>query len=302
MRSRGCDHSSDPDPSEKVVRVSSTTPSNPQHRKPTAAAKARRWRIVGNLALAVVAVLVLVPALMFAVAYLSTDVPRPSDMKTNQVATVYAADGTTELSRIVPPEGNRVEVDLAEIPEHVRNAVLSAEDRNFYSNPGFSVSGFARAARDNVLGKETAGGGSTITQQYVKNVLVGADRTITRKMRELVISTKMARQWSKDEILQAYLNTIYFGRGAYGIAAAAQAYFGKPVGELSVAEGAVLAGVIQTPSALDPEFNRPAIEARWNYVLDGMVEMGELDTAERDVQEFPPAVPAAQATDRKSVV
>ncbi|MDV3207438.1 MAG: penicillin-binding protein [Rhodococcus ruber] len=270
--------------------MSSTTPPNPQHRKPTAAAKARRWRIVGNLALAVVAVLVLVPALMFAVAYL------PSDMKTNQVATVYAADGTTELSRIVPPEGNRVEVDLAEIPEHVRNAVLSAEDRNFYSNPGFSVSGFARAARDNVLGKETAGGGSTITQQYVKNVLVGADRTVTRKMRELVISTKMARQWSKDEILQAYLNTIYFGRGAYGIAAAAQAYFGKPVGELSVAEGAVLAGVIQTPSALDPEFNRPAIEARWNYVLDGMVEMGELDTAERDAQEFPPTVPAAQAT------
>ncbi|MEZ7237506.1 transglycosylase domain-containing protein [Rhodococcus indonesiensis] len=276
--------------------MSSTTPSNPQHRKPAAGAKARRWRIVGNLALALVAVLVLVPALMFAVAYMSTDVPRPSDMKTNQVATVLAADGTTELSRIVPPEGNRVEVDLAEIPEHVRNAVLSAEDRNFYSNPGFSVSGFARAARDNVLGKETAGGGSTITQQYVKNVLVGADRTVTRKMRELVISTKMARQWSKDEILQAYLNTIYFGRGAYGIAAAAQAYFGKPVGELSVAEGAVLAGVIQTPSALDPEFNRPAIEARWNYVLDGMVEMGELDTAERDVQEFPPTVPAAQAT------
>ncbi|ETT25100.1 multimodular transpeptidase-transglycosylase [Rhodococcus aetherivorans] len=296
MRSRGCDHSSDPDLSEKVVRVSSTTPSNPQHRKPTAAAKARRWRIVGNIALAVVAVLVLVPALAFAVAYMSTDVPRPSDMRTNQVATVYAADGTTELSRIVPPEGNRVEVDLAEIPEHVRNAVLSAEDRNFYSNPGFSVSGFARAARDNVLGKETAGGGSTITQQYVKNVLVGADRTVTRKMRELVISTKMARQWSKDEILQAYLNTIYFGRGAYGIAAAAQAYFGKPVGELSVAEGAVLAGVIQTPSALDPEFNRPAIEARWNYVLDGMVEMGELDTAEREAQEFPPTVPAAQAT------
>ncbi|MDM7490928.1 transglycosylase domain-containing protein [Rhodococcus sp. CSLK01-03] len=276
--------------------MSSTTPSNPQHRKPAAGAKARRWRIVGNLALALVAVLVLVPALMFAVAYMSTDVPRPSDMKTNQVATVLAADGTTELSRIVPPEGNRVEVDLTEIPEHVRNAVLSAEDRNFYSNPGFSVSGFARAARDNVLGKETAGGGSTITQQYVKNVLVGADRTVTRKMRELVISTKMARQWSKDEILQAYLNTIYFGRGAYGIAAAAQAYFGKPVGELSVAEGAVLAGVIQTPSALDPEFNRPAIEARWNYVLDGMVEMGELDTAERDVQEFPPTVPAAQAT------
>lgn len=93
-----------------------------------------------------------------------------------------------------------------------------------------------RAARDNVLGKESAGGGSTITQQYVKNVLVGADRNVYRKMRELVISTKMAREWSKDEILAAYLNTIYFGRGAYGIEAASRAYFDKPVGDLSVAE------------------------------------------------------------------
>jgi len=244
--------------------------------------------------LAVVALLVIVPGIGFAVAYMSVDVPRPSDMKNDQVATIYAADGTTVLSTVVPPEGNRTEVDIEEVPEHVRNAVLSAEDRNFYSNPGFSISGFVRAARDNVMGKETAGGGSTITQQYVKNVLVGADRTITRKMRELVVSTKMARQSSKDEILQAYLNTIYFGRGAYGIAAASEAYFGKPVGELSVSEGAVLAGVIQSPSSLDPEFNRPAIEARWTYVLDGMVEMGVLDAGERDGQQFPPTVPSNQ--------
>lgn len=153
--------------------------------------------------LAVVALLVIVPGVGFAVAYTSVDVPRPSDMKNDQVATIYAADGSTVLSTVVPPEGNRTEVDIEDVPEHVRNAVLSAEDRNFYSNPGFSVSGFVRAARDNVMGKDTAGGGSTITQQYVKNVLVGADRTITRKMRELVVSTKMARQWSKDEILQA---------------------------------------------------------------------------------------------------
>ncbi len=172
--------------------------------------------------------------------------------------------------------------------------MLSAEDRDFYSNPGFSVSGFARAARDNVLGKDTAGGGSTITQQYVKNVLVGADRTLTRKMKELVISSKMAREWSKDEILEAYLNTIYFGRGAYGIAAASQAYFGKPVGDLTVSEGAVLAGVIQTPSSLDPEFNRPAIEARWGYVLDGMVEMGVLSPGDRGEAAFPETVPSDQ--------
>ena len=209
---------------------SSSTPT-PQ---PDTPAKSRGWRIVRYVVLVVVALLVIVPGVGFAAAYMSVDVPRPSDMKNDQVATIYAADGVTVLSTIVPPEGNRTEVDIEDVPEHVRNAVLSAEDRNFYSNPGFSVSGFARAARDNVMGKDTAGGGSTITQQYVKNVLVGADRTITRKMRELVVSTKMAREWSKDEILQAYLNTIYFGRGAYGIAAASEAYFGKPVGELTV--------------------------------------------------------------------
>lgn len=246
---------------------------------------------MGYAAVVVVVLALLVPTGIFAAAYTSAEVPRPSDMTTNQIARVFAADDTTEITRVVPPEGNRVEIDLAEVPEHVRNAVLSAEDRGFYSNPGFSVNGFARAARDNIMGKETAGGGSTITQQYVKNVLVGADRTLERKMKELVISSKMAREWSKDEILEAYLNTIYFGRGAYGIAAASQAYFGKSVSELTVSEGAVLAGVIQTPSSLDPEYNRSAVEARWNYVLDGMVDMGVLDTSERENQTFPETVP-----------
>ncbi len=258
--------------------------------------------------LAVVALLVIVPAGFFMSSYTATEVPRPADLKTNQIARIYAADDTTEITRVVPPEGNRVEITIDEVPVHVRNAVLSAEDRNFYTNPGFSITGFARAARDNVMGKESAGGGSTITQQYVKNVLVGADRTLDRKMRELVISTKMAREWSKDEILEAYLNTIYFGRGAYGIAAASQAYFGKPVGELSVSEGAVLAGVIQTPSTLDPEYNRLAVEERWNYVLDGMVGMGVLDEGERATQVFPDTVPsnslalASQATGPEGLI
>ncbi|WP_226434946.1 transglycosylase domain-containing protein [Rhodococcus yananensis] len=273
--------------------MSSPESSTPRNDPAVGGGKPRR-RIVTYAALVVVALLVLVPLGVFAGAYISAEVPRPADMTANQISILYADDGTTEIGRVVPPEGNRVEVDLDEVPEHVRNAVLSAEDRNFYSNPGFSVSGFARAARDNVMGKDTAGGGSTITQQYVKNVLVGSERTLTRKMRELVISTKMAREWSKEEILQAYLNTIYFGRGAYGIAAAAQAYFGKPVGDLTVSEGAVLAGVIQTPSSLDPEYNRPAIEARWNYVLDGMVEMGVLDDSTRADQVFPETVPSDQ--------
>ncbi|QNG21573.1 penicillin-binding protein [Rhodococcus triatomae] len=235
-----------------------------------------------------------VPILLFMVAYIVQDVPRPGDLKTNQVSTILAADGTSVISRVVPPEGNRTEVDLDLIPEHVRNAVLAAEDRDFYSNPGFSISGFGRAARDNVLGRDSAGGGSTITQQYVKTSMVGSERTMTRKMKELVISSKMAREWSKDDILAAYLNTIYFGRGAYGIAAASKAYFDKPVEALTVEEGAVLASSIQLPSLLDPETNPDGAQARWNYVLDGMVTAGTLDAAARPTLQYPAFLPLAQ--------
>ncbi len=207
------------------------------------------------------------------------------------MATIYASDGTSVLSKVVPPEGNRTDVAIEQIPVHVRNAVISAEDRDFYTNPGFSISGFARAARDNILGKDSAGGGSTITQQYVKNALVGNERSLTRKMHELVISSKMARQWSKDDILAAYLNTIYFGRGAYGIAAASKAYFNKPVEQLTVAEGAVLASSIQQPSALDPETNPKGAQERWNYVLDGMVSSNMLTAAERAAAQYPQVIP-----------
>ncbi|WP_408014505.1 transglycosylase domain-containing protein [Rhodococcus spongiicola] len=234
------------------------------------------------------------PILTLMIAYIVTDVPRPGDMTTNQVATILASDGETEITRVVPPQGNRTEVAIDQIPVHVRNAVLAAEDRNFYSNPGFSVTGFARAARDNVLGRDSAGGGSTITQQYVKNAVVGSERSLTRKMKELVISSKMAREWSKDEILAAYLNTIYFGRGAYGVAAASEAYFGKPVENLTVAEGALLAAVIQLPSLLEPETNPTGAQARWNYVLDGMVESETLSAADRAAIQFPPVVPLAE--------
>lgn len=219
--------------------------------------------------------------------YVAASVPRPGDIPTNQVATIYMNDGETQLAQVVPPEGNRVEVTIDQIPDHVLNAVIAAEDRDFYTNPGFSVGGLVRATRDNVLGRDDAGGGSTITQQYVKNALVGADRTLVRKMRELVIATKMAREWSKDEILVAYLNTIYFGRNAYGIASASKAYFGKPVNELTVEEGAVLAATIQQPSRLDPAHNPELAEQRWNYVLDGMVTVGTLSPEERANAQYP---------------
>ncbi|MEU8895360.1 transglycosylase domain-containing protein [Nocardia sp. NPDC048505] len=244
------------------------------------------------------ALAIVVPSSAFLIAYSAVSVPKPGDIKSNQVAFIYGNDGETVLSKVVPPEGNRTDVTIDQIPPHVRNAVIAAEDRDFYTNPGFSISGFARAARDNLLGKESAGGGSTITQQYVKNAMVGDERSYTRKLRELVISAKMARQWSKDEILTAYLNTIYFGRGAYGIDAAAKAYFGKPVQELSVPEGAVLAATIQLPSALDPEKNPEGAKTRWGYVLDGMVSGGNLQAAERQSLQYPTVVPLATTRDK----
>ncbi|WP_407936440.1 transglycosylase domain-containing protein [Lolliginicoccus suaedae] len=252
---------------------------------------ARRKKSRLGLALRLLAValvlIIIVPIATFMVFYMAASVPRPGDIPTNQVATIYMEDGETELARIVPAEGNRTEVTIDEIPQHMLDAVIAAEDRDFYTNPGFSVTGLARAVRDNLLGSENAGGGSTITQQYVKNALVGSERTLTRKLRELVIATKMSREWAKNDILLAYLNTIYFGRGAYGIELAADYYFGKDVSELTPEESAVLAAVVQQPSRLDPALNREEAETRWGYVLDGMVETGALSASERAAAQYP---------------
>lgn len=255
--------------------------------------KKRSWRdkrtlrnFFAGLA-AVMAVLIIVPLVAFFTAYSVTKVPEPEELVNNQISYIMASDSNTELARIVPPEGNRQNIKLDEVPMAVRQAVLAAEDREFYSNPGFSITGFGRAAIGQVLGREGAGGGSTITQQYVKNALVGDEFSLTRKAKELVISAKMAREWSKDEILEAYLNTIYFGRNAYGISAASNAYFGKEVKDLTPEEGAVLAATIQAPSSLDPWTNRERAESRWNYVLDGMVSIDAMKEADRKKAAYP---------------
>jgi membrane peptidoglycan carboxypeptidase len=257
-----------------------------RHRRRLGGWGVRRWLAVA------MAALVALPILTFGMAYLIVSVPKSGDIKTAQVSTILASDGS-EIAKIVPPEGNRVDVDISQVPVHVRDAVLAAEDRDFYTNPGFSITGFARAVRNNLFGGDIQGG-STITQQYVKNALVGDQRYgvggLIRKAKELVISTKMSQQWSKDEVLQAYLNIIYFGRSAYGISAAATAYFGKSVDQLTVAEGALLAALIQRPSTLDPATNPDGALTRWNWVLDGMVTTGALTQAERDQQVFPQTV------------
>jgi membrane peptidoglycan carboxypeptidase len=260
---------------------------------PPTATKKFRWKWMRRAVYAALVVFVALPMITFGMAYMIVDVPKPGDIRTAQVSTILAGDGS-ELARIVPPEGNRVDVKIDQIPVHVRDAVMAAEDRDFYSNPGFSFTGFLRAFKNNLFGGGLQGG-STITQQYVKNALVGDERSgvggLMRKAKELVISTKMAGAWSKDQVLESYLNIIYFGRGAYGVSAAARAYFDKPVEQLDVAEGALLAALIQRPSTLDPAVDPEGAADRWNWVLDGMVEIGALSPADRAAQVFPPTVP-----------
>ncbi|WP_144208489.1 transglycosylase domain-containing protein [Mycobacterium tilburgii] len=252
------------------------------------------WRWVRRGAYLGAAVLVLLPIVTFVMSYFIVDIPKPGNIRTNQVSTILASDGS-EIAKIVPPEGNRIDVNISQVPVHVRQAVIAAEDRNFYSNPGFDFTGFARAVENNLFGNGGLQGGSTITQQYVKNAFVGSAQHgfagLMRKAKELVIATKMSGEWSKDDVLQAYLNIIYFGRGAYGISAASKAYFDKPVQQLTVSEGALLAALIRRPSTLDPAVDPKGAEARWNWVLDGMVETKALSANDRAGQMFPQTVP-----------
>lgn len=284
-------------PSHSRPRRRAKPPKTPKRQDSSRRPRASRGRRVLRVLTTLFVIFAVIPSLLIGLAYWSAEIPDPNAVQTNQIATILTADGQSVIAKVVPPEGNRIPVPLSDVPEPVRLAMLSAEDRNFYTNPGYSASAFVRAARDNLLGKEDAGGGSTITQQYVKNAFLSSERTMSRKMRELIISAKMARQWSKDEILEAYFNTIYYGRGAYGISAAARAYFAKSVPELTLAEGAVLAAVVRTPSILDPETHLDALTDRWNYVLDGMIQMGVLNRSERAATVFPVIVPVTEVDD-----
>ncbi|MFF9349885.1 transglycosylase domain-containing protein [Streptomyces sp. NPDC014734] len=222
----------------------------------------------------------------FVAGYELVDIPAANASATAQSNVYLYKDGS-----VIARSGdvNRENVDLAQIPLTVQRAVLAAEDRDFYSERAVDLAAMARAAWNTVSGKGTQGG-STITQQYVKNYYLGQEQTVTRKIKEFFIAVKLNREQSKSQILQGYLNTSYFGRNAYGIQAAAQAYYGKDIGEITTAQGAYLASLLNAPSAYDvvvhPE-NRAAALGRWNYVLDGMVKEKWIGAAERAAMDFP---------------
>jgi membrane peptidoglycan carboxypeptidase len=172
---------------------------------------------------------------------------------------------------------------------------MAAEDRDFYTNKAFSPIGILRALKNNLLGGSLQGG-STITQQYAKTAFLTSERTIQRKIRELVIAIKLENQLSKDEILENYLNTIYFGRGSYGVQTASQQYFNRTVDQLSVSQAVVLASILRSPGLYDPAFNkdnRPRLENRFVYVVKGMVEKGWLTEKEAAKLKIPYIAPRA---------
>ena len=250
--------------------------------------KVRWWRVLllGPLA-AVVAVLALA-----AFVYARTDIPEPSaDATAAAVRILY--DDRSEMGRVGAQ--NRIPVELDAVPQHVQHAVLAAEDRRFYTEPGISPRGIARALLTNVRGGGISQGGSTITQQYAKNAFLTSERTYSRKVREAFIALKMSRTLEKEQILEDYLNTIYWGRQASGIGVAARTYFGTDdVSTLTVAQGAVLAATIRSPANYDPVEQPERARARWEYVLDGMVEQGWLTEQDRAAQVYPAVLPPGQ--------
>lgn len=221
---------------------------------------------------------------------------------------VRAADGS--LLGALHDEIDREVVDLQAVPEHVRNAVVTAEDRRFFAHDGYDLEGIGRAALANLQARDLREGGSTITQQLAKQNFVGSERTLGRKVNELFHALALESRFSKEELLERYLNQVYFGRGAYGIAAAADNYFGKDVDDLTVDEGALLAGLIRSPSAFDEEDSPDQARRRRDRVLHGMVEEGHLPAAaaaearqaELDVREPPEAQAPGDATDTAHVV
>ncbi|MFF2188539.1 transglycosylase domain-containing protein [Streptomyces sp. NPDC058155] len=223
----------------------------------------------------------------FVVIYFLVPVPK-ANAQAEMQSNVYKYSDGTVLART--GEINREIVGLEKVPKDVQRAFVAAENKSFYKDSGVDIKGTTRGLVNTLSGKGKQGG-STITQQYVKNYYLDQDQTVTRKLKELVISLKVDQQMSKSDILAGYMNTSYYGRGAYGIQAAAQAYYGVDAAKLNVAQGAYLAALLQAPNQYDwtlaSETGRKLVTERWNYVLDNMVEENWLGGTERAGLKFP---------------
>ncbi|CAN2228440.1 MrcB Membrane carboxypeptidase (penicillin-binding protein) [Candidatus Nanopelagicaceae bacterium] len=231
-------------------------------------------------------------ATLFAFAWFTVSIPDPNAYVNSQSTIIQYSNGT-EIGRIGTQ--NRQILPLAKIPMKMRYAVMAAEDRNYYSNRAFSPTGIARAILNNLKSGSLNGeGGSTITQQYAKTAFLTPSRTIQRKIKELVISLKLENALTKDQILENYLNTIYFGRGSYGVQTAAQQYFNRNVNQLSLSQIAVIASILRSPGFYDPALskeNKVRLENRFKYVIQGMLDKKWITEAEAKAAKMPVVTP-----------
>lgn len=238
------------------------------------------WRFYAGAFLLLIAT----AALTFIIAYNVIKVPAPNEFAQAQATTVYYADGTTKMGTFA--QVDRTIIDTSTLPEYVGNAVIASEDRSFYTNSGVDPKGIVRAFVNNLSGGQRQGA-STLTQQYVKNYYVDTTSSYVGKFKQAIMAIKIDREMSKKAILGSYLNTVYFGRGAYGIQAASQAFFGHDATELTVSEAALLAGIMPAPSAWDPAVDPDQAQARFERVLTFMLEDGYITQVEHDAAAMP---------------
>ena len=227
--------------------------------------------------------------------YTPTDVV-PEIPANAQSSMIFAADGSL-ITTLHGPE-NRIEVPLAQIPDIVQRAVIDIEDERFYYHHGVDIRAIIRAAKANADAGTVAQGGSTITQQLVKNTLLSSGKTLDRKVQEASLAWQLEDHYSKARILEVYLNTVYFGNGAYGVEAAAEQYFGRPVGQLDYLQAAMIAGLIHAPNDDDPVAHPDNALRRRNEVLDKMASLGDITSTQHDAGVAAPLgltpVPVAQ--------
>jgi membrane peptidoglycan carboxypeptidase len=235
----------------------------------------------------------------FVYLYKTIDIPSPNEDFLTQTSKIYYADGKTEVGSFEVQ--NREIIPLEDMPKNLQNAVVAAENRTFWQDKGIDPKGILRAAFSNASGNSTQGA-STITQQYVKILYLSQERSYQRKIKEAILSLKLQREMSKSEILRNYLNTIYFGRGAYGVQAAAQAYFETDAKHLDLKQSAVLASVLNNPTHYDPANGKQSkndLHARYDYVLGGMADAGYITDAEAEkASKHLPKFPHVKAESR----
>lgn len=228
-------------------------------------------------------------------AYLLVRVPLPPAEEQAQTTFLVDVNGTRLAS--LAGDTNRVNVKLGQVPKTLIDAVLATEDKSFFEHRGLDPVAVARATWNDIRGHALQGG-STITQQYVKNVYLGHERTLARKIKEAALAVKVERKFDKKEILERYLNTIYFGRGAYGVQAASRAYFGKDVGDVGLREAAFLAGLIRAPVKADPQKSPEEADRRRDRTLRAMQSAGFVTAAQRRDVERQPVASYVAAKDR----